>query len=165
MISCRPFLMSLGWLRTVIAATFACLAFLSLLAEPVHALDPNKRISQYIHTSWRTQDGSAPATDMFSIAQTSDGFLWFLASRGLYRFDGVRFVTWALPADVPATRIANIVGDRTGGLWVVTRDEIVHLKNGIVISRFELRGFNRLRISAKILMARYGLREGQRTAL
>ncbi len=28
-----------------------CLAFLSFLASPAHAFDPNKRITQYIHTS------------------------------------------------------------------------------------------------------------------
>ena len=141
MASDRLLLFSFGWLRTAIAASLAsCLACVLLLAAPVHALDPNKRLTQYIHTAWRTQDGSAPATDMFSIAQTSDGFLWFVAARGLYRFDGDRFVPWALPAGVPVTRIANIFGDRAGGLWVVMRDEIIHLKGGVVISRFELRG-------------------------
>ena len=119
-----------------------CVFLLCLLlrAAPLHALDPNKHLTQYIHTAWRTQDGSAPATDMISMAQTSDGFLWFVAARGLYRFDGVRFVPWALPAGVPVTRIANVLGDRAGGMWVVTRDEIIHLKGGVIISRFELRG-------------------------
>lgn len=111
-----------------------------LCTPPAFALDPNKHLTQYIHTAWRTQDGSAPAADMLCITQTSDGFLWFVAARGLYRFDGVRFVPWALPADVPVTRISNIFGDRAGGLWVVMRDEIIHLKGGVVISRFQLRG-------------------------
>ena len=44
------------------------------------------------------QDGSAPA-GMRAIAQTADGFLWFASlSRGIYRFDGVRFVPWLLLA-------------------------------------------------------------------
>jgi signal transduction histidine kinase/ligand-binding sensor domain-containing protein len=112
-----------------------------LLCTPcASALDPNKHLTQYIHTAWRTQDGSAPAADMISITQTSDGFLWFVSSRGLYRFDGARFVPWTLPAGVLGTRIANILGDRAGGLWIVMRDEILHLKGGVVISRFELSG-------------------------
>jgi ligand-binding sensor domain-containing protein len=91
----RPLLLRCKWLRTTVVASLgsflACVFFLSGAA---HALDPNKQLSQYLHTSWRTQDGSAPAADMLSITQTSDGFLWFVAFRGLYRFDGVRFVPW-----------------------------------------------------------------------
>jgi len=117
-----------------------CLACILLAAGTAHALDPNQHLTQYIHTSWRTQDGSAPAADMFSIAQTSDGFLWFVAARGLYRFDGVRFVPWALPSTVSMHAIANVFGDRSGGLWAVGDDEIVYLKGGIVSSHFELRG-------------------------
>ena len=57
-------------------------------------------ITQYMHTSWRIQDGSLPS-GMYSITQTSDGFLWFVSLPGdIYRFDGVRFVPWHLPAGV-----------------------------------------------------------------
>ena len=137
----RSFLVRFSWPRTPIAALLCSyLLCLSLEAAPVHAIDPNKRLTQYIHISWRIQDGSAPAADMLSIAQTSDGFLWFVAARGLYRFDGVSFVPWALPATVSMHAIANVFGDRSGGLWVVGDDEIVNLKAGIVTSHFELRG-------------------------
>src|SRR6185295_13552293 len=86
----------------------------------VYALDPNKSVTQYTHTSWRIQDGSLPA-GMFSIAQTSDGFLWFLSSRGeIYRFDGVQFRSWQIPADAKSIgRIRNIVGDQACGLWAL----------------------------------------------
>jgi len=141
MASCQSLLLRFKRLHATIATTVGCcLIFVFLVGGPAHALDPNKRLTQYIHTSWRIQDGSAPAADMVSITQTSDGFLWFVAARGLYRFDGVRFVPWALPAGVPVTRIANIFGDRAGGLWVVVENEIVHLKGGVVSSRFDLRG-------------------------
>ena len=133
--------LSFSWPRTTITAIWgSCLFYLLLQAAPVHSLDPNKHLTQYIHTSWRIQDGSAPSADMLSIAQTSDGFLWFVAAGGLFRFDGVRFVPWALPATVSMHQIANVFGDRSGGLWVVGENEIVDLKGGIVSSRFELRG-------------------------
>ena len=136
---CRSvLLLRFGGAMTVMLS--GCLACILLAAYPVHALDPNKRLTQYMHTSWRIQDGSAPAADMLSIAQTSDGFLWFVAARGFYRFDGVQFVPTILPADAPTTRIMNISADRSGGLWVVLRDEIIHFKGGIVSSHFELRG-------------------------
>ena len=31
------------------------------LAGPARALDPSKRLTQYLHASWRIQDASAPA--------------------------------------------------------------------------------------------------------
>jgi signal transduction histidine kinase/ligand-binding sensor domain-containing protein len=138
----RSVLVRFIWPRTMLAAMLGggCFFYLLFGTAPVHALDPNKRLTQYIHTSWRIQDGSAPAADMLSIAQTSDGFLWFVAARSLYRFDGVRFVPWALPATVSMHQIANVFGDRSGGLWVVGENEIVDLKGGIVSSHFELRG-------------------------
>ncbi|MGA7646599.1 MAG: two-component regulator propeller domain-containing protein, partial [Terriglobales bacterium] len=119
----------------------SCLTCVLLLAGTVHALDPNKRVTQYMHTSWRTQDGSAPA-GMYAIAQTSDGFLWFLSSRGdIYRFDGVQFRLWHPPVDTePIGRIRNILGDQAGGLWALGADGIAHVKNGVVTSRVELDG-------------------------
>jgi signal transduction histidine kinase/ligand-binding sensor domain-containing protein len=106
-------------------------------AAPVYALDPDKRLTQYVHTSWRIQDGALPA-GMFSITQTSDGFLWFLSLPGdIYRFDGVQFV----PSRVPAGPAGKIFADHAGGLWVVAQ-EFVHLKNGVVTSHFELKGIH-----------------------
>ena len=130
------------WPRTTIAAALAChLTCILSLTGSVYALDPNKRLTQYMHTSWRIQDGSAPS-GMYTIAQTSDGFLWFLSSRGdIYRFDGVQFRPWRLPADAGLIgRIRNIVGDQADGLWALGADGIVRLKGGLVTSHFELEG-------------------------
>lgn len=116
-----------------------CVACLLFPARAAHALDPNKRLTQYLHTSWRTQDGSAPAP-MFAIAQTSDGFLWFGSqSYDIYRFDGIRFVPWPLPSRFRAT-VRNLVGDRSGGLWALTSRGVAHLKGEFVASEFELTG-------------------------
>ena len=130
----QPFLPRFSWPRMTMAAALACyLICILLLAGTVHALDPNKRVTQYIHTAWRTQDGSLPA-GMFSITQTSDGFLWFLSLPGdVYRFDGVRFVPWPVPG--PS---GKVFADHAGGLWVVAQD-FVHLKNGVVTSHFDLK--------------------------
>ena len=106
----------------------------------LHALDPNKHLTQYIHTSWRIQDGSLPA-GMFSITQTSDGFLWFSAiAQGVYRFDGVRFVPWVPPAKISSIHIDNVLADNAGGLWAIADHEIAHVKDGAVIAYFDLEG-------------------------
>jgi signal transduction histidine kinase/ligand-binding sensor domain-containing protein len=136
----RPRLLRFKWLRTTIAATLAaCLACVLLLAGTVHALDRNKRITQYIHTFWRTQDGSMPA-GMFSITQTSDGFLWLLSLPGdVYRFDGIRFLPWRFPAGLSNRPLAKVFADHAGGLWIVG-EHLARLKDGVVTSDFELQG-------------------------
>src|SRR5271166_2401059 len=128
-VSPQPLLLRHRW-RITTAAALAChLSCVLLLAGPVHALDPNKRLTQYLHTSWRIQDGSAPA-GIEAIAQTRDGYLWFSSdSQGLYRFDGVRFVPWILsPNGKPINSIVKVYGDYAGGLWALGAREIVHLK-------------------------------------
>src|SRR5271165_6493534 len=120
----RPLPLRFKWACAAIAIALGChLSCILLLAGPAHALDPNNRLTQYIHTSWRTQDGSAPS-GMYAITQTSDGFLWFLSNRGeIYRFDGVQFRPWRKPADSAVVgRVRNIVADHAGGLWLLGAD-------------------------------------------
>ena len=131
----------LNWPRTTLTAMLGSYIFYLLLGTgPVHALDGNKRVTQYIHTAWRTQDGSLPA-GMYHIAQTSDGFLWFLSlPADIYRFDGIRFLPWRLPAGAPMDRSLNIFADHAGGLWVLGPSDIARLKGTAVSSHFQLEG-------------------------
>lgn len=120
-----------------------------LIAPAAHALDPQKRITQYLHTSWRIQDGSAPA-GMRAVSQSPDGFLWFTSTDGAYRFDGVRFVPWLPTAGAGAIKeMLTVLGDHTGGLWALGTHEITHVKSGVVLSHFEMQG--RLQIGGAIL--------------
>ncbi len=118
-----------------------CLICELMLAGTGHALDPNKRLTQYMHTSWRIQDGSAPS-GIEAIAQTLDGYLWLSSdSQGLYRFDGVRFVPWTLlPNGKTIKAIVSVYGDHAGGLWTLGARQVVHLKGGVVTSQFNLDG-------------------------
>ena len=141
--ACYPaLLVRSNWRRVAIAATLSCwLACALLLTSTAYALDPDKRVTQYIHTSWRVQDGSLPA-GMFSVAQTSDGFLWFTSvSQGMYRFDGIRFVPWTLSVDGRTIdHIVSLHSDHAGGLWAVGEHEVFHLKGGAIVSHFALEG-------------------------
>ena len=123
----------------VILCAFLCYVLFG--TAPVHALDPDKHLTQYIHTSWRVQDGSAPP-GIEALAQTSDGYLWFSSdSQGMYRFDGVRFLPWTWSLDGKTIKaIVNIYGDHAGGLWALGEREIVHLKGGVVTAHFNLDG-------------------------
>jgi signal transduction histidine kinase/ligand-binding sensor domain-containing protein len=91
------------------------------LCLPASALNPDRLISQYAHSAWRTQDGffdGAPT----SITQTSDGYLWVGTFSGIVRFDGVRFVPWNPPGDgTPRSAFVNaLLGTRDGALWIGT---------------------------------------------
>ncbi len=137
----RPFLLRFKWAcAAIVAALGSCLTCVLLFTGALHALDPNIRLSQYIHTSWRTQDGSAPA-GMLAIAQTSDGFLWFSAIvQGVFRFDGVRFVRPFANTSLGSMHLDNVFADRAGGFWAIGDHEIAHVKDGAVIAHFELEG-------------------------
>jgi ligand-binding sensor domain-containing protein len=140
----RPLLPHFERPRTAMAATLAaCLAWVLLLPDTAHALDPNKRLTQYLHTSWRIQDGSAPS-GIYTVAQTSDGFLWFSTySPTIYRFDGVRFLPRHFPyKGAPGNKVFKVFGARAGGLWTVGSREIAYINDGAVASDFQLDGFS-----------------------
>ena len=136
----RPRLLCFKMACAIAGTLGGCLICVLLLAASAQALDPNKRLTQYVHTSWRIQDGSLPA-GMFAITQTSDGFLWFSASgQGVYRFDGVRFLPWVPPAKIGSIHIEEVFADHAGGLWAIGDNEIAHVKDGAVVAYFSLEG-------------------------
>ncbi|HXJ91542.1 MAG TPA: two-component regulator propeller domain-containing protein, partial [Terriglobia bacterium] len=57
------------------------------------ALDPSLDISQYAHTAWTIREGFFRG-NIYSIAQTGDGYLWLGTEFGLLRFDGNRYIPW-----------------------------------------------------------------------
>jgi signal transduction histidine kinase len=52
--------------------------------------------ADYHHTRWTAAEGAPPA--IRTMAQTRDGWLWLGTADGLYRFDGLRFERYVLPA-------------------------------------------------------------------
>lgn len=82
--------------------------------------DPVAR-PEFMLRSWASEDG-LPAARIQAIAQTDDGYLWLATSRGLARFDGVRFVilTTNNTPELGDDRITCLLVSRTGDLWVGT---------------------------------------------
>ncbi|KQV84959.1 hypothetical protein ASD15_07430 [Massilia sp. Root351] len=62
---------------------------LLLLCPSSIALNPAIRLANLNHASWSEKDGMP--SDIQSLAQTIDGWLWLGTTDGLYRFDGVSF--------------------------------------------------------------------------
>ncbi|WP_263356738.1 ligand-binding sensor domain-containing protein [Acidicapsa ligni] len=93
-----------------------------LTASPSFAQSHTLEVSQYLHTSWTSQEGffKAGISAINSVAQTSDGYLWIAGSSGLLRFDGVRFVEWKPPANdsLPRRPLHRLLGSRDGSLWI-----------------------------------------------
>jgi signal transduction histidine kinase/ligand-binding sensor domain-containing protein len=105
--SCRLLILMMCWL------------VVGLTARSAFALDPQKAITQFVHTSWTEKDG-AP-TGIRDMVQTADGYLWLGTIAGLlYRFDGVRFVRFEpQPGEsLPDTRLLDLLATRDGALWI-----------------------------------------------
>ncbi len=85
------------------------------------ALDRDWTITEFHHTAWTAKDG-APS-QISSLAQTKDGYLWIGSARGLFRFDGVEFESYEPPAGVslPTHNITSLLATPDGGLWIIFR--------------------------------------------
>lgn len=76
--------------KLLIAVTFFLLFILPY--GGLMALDPGQSIDQYVLDQWKNKEGLA-SNNIYSIAQTPDGYMWFATFKGLVRFDGVKFST------------------------------------------------------------------------
>ena len=72
--------------------------------------------ADFYHTAW---DGVGA---VFDVKQSLDGFLWLTTSKGVLRFDGVRFqsVEEATFGAVRANEIDSVFISSNGGLWFTT---------------------------------------------
>jgi signal transduction histidine kinase/ligand-binding sensor domain-containing protein len=69
------------------------LAIALLAAGEGAALEPGKRLSQYVLDVWQAEKG-LPQDTVQAVLRGRDGYLWLGTQEGLVRFDGVRFTTY-----------------------------------------------------------------------
>ncbi len=110
-----------GFFKEVSIRTLELIAgFLVALttAQQAFALDPNKNLDQFGHTTW-TKETGAP-TNIQALAQTADGYLWIGAKTGIYRFDGVTFeeLTASNASPPQSAGITALLAAKNGDLWV-----------------------------------------------
>jgi ligand-binding sensor domain-containing protein len=105
------------------------------------ALDPSQRISQYGHTSWKIQDGYFGSQPV-SITQTTDGYLWVETEGGIFRFDGVQFVSWtSLTGEkLPSNDYWPMLGARDGSLYIATDSGLLRGQTSAQIHFAQLAG-------------------------
>src|SRR5215475_7983937 len=103
--------------RTLIVGLLLPVTVLTV-TRPTLALDPNKLISQFIHTAWTANDGIPGPVR--AIAQTPDGYLWLGTPAGLYRFDGISFAAWRPNARerLLGDFVCALDVDHNGALWI-----------------------------------------------
>ena len=124
------------------ARLFLC-SFVTVCALPLQGY-AQELLSQFNHSAWTAKDG-APA-DSWAMAQTPDGWLWFGAPTGLYRFDGVRFERMTLEGLDPrrSRAISVLFASDTGALWIgYVFGGVSLLKDGRFTHFADAQGFGR----------------------
>src|SRR5208283_1959135 len=115
---------ALRGLRAIVALALA-------LAPVGRALDPARRITQYIHRVWTQEDG-LPQDTVRAIAQTSDGYLWIGTEEGLASFDGYDFRPFnRRNGTLPNDSLTALAVGRDGTLWAGTPGGLVSYKDGV----------------------------------
>ena len=127
--------------RLVIVPGMVLTCILLACCPPAFALDPALDVSQYAHTAWKVNEGFTNS-EITSIAQTPDGYLWLGTELGLYRFDGLKNVQWHPPADqqLPSNWIFSLLVTRDGTLWIGTYKGLASWKDGKLTRYSQLAG-------------------------
>ena len=105
--------------RVIPALWFALVLACVWLSPRGWARGQSNRINEYVHNSWRTEDG-LPQNSVLAILQTRDGYLWLGTQEGLVRFNGNQFTVFS-KGNTRAFKhndIRALLQDRQGTLWI-----------------------------------------------
>ena len=103
------FLRCLSWLLSFV--------LIPGLTPPIESAEVPPAAKRFHHSEWKGL-GS-----VFDIKQSPEGYLWLTTSRGVLRFDGVRFqsVGEVTGGAVPDSETDSVFPSPSGGLWLTTR--------------------------------------------
>ena len=105
----------------------------------------------FIVNSWSAEDG-LPDSEVISVLQTRDGYLWLGSLHGLVRFDGIHFTVFDQQntPGLTSDRIVYLFEDSRTNLWVGTESSgLLAVKDG------QIRDFssNSVKIVGKVIYA------------
>lgn len=118
------------------------IAFALFTPSQGNAQPREKPLSHYKVVRWSPTSGS-PFNGVNALVQSHDGYLWIGAKEGLYRFDGIRFVSFdrSQYPQLLSTRISALFEDREGALWIGTAGGgLSTLYNGRLTTRTSKQG-------------------------
>ena len=102
---------------TLVALVLAC----GVANQPrqAFATDLPHILTGYTNTAWSQKDG-LPSGTVYALAQDDEGYLWVGTNSGVYRFDGVRFISWNSLGDAPLPHraVRALLSAPGGGIWV-----------------------------------------------
>ena len=101
-------------------------------------LDPQKPVDLYLVDKWDKIDG-LPSNSVRSITQTLDGYLWIGTTRGLVRFDGMKFVPFSFGEkdEMYSREIRHLFVDSQGSLWIGSSlDLTLYRRQGNLFKKF-----------------------------
>jgi ligand-binding sensor domain-containing protein/signal transduction histidine kinase len=106
-------------------------ALFILAGSGAHALNPDRKLSQYGLQTWQTDSG-LPQNSARAILQTRDGFLWFATREGVARFDGIDFSVYNRrnTPQLLSNDIRGLLEDHDGNLWISTANGLTRLRDG-----------------------------------
>jgi len=106
------------------------------LASNAVADDGGRSMSQYLRNRWGSDSGF-PGGPIYAIAQTTDGYLWIGAEKGLVRFDGLTFRLFEPGSALGAgPAVLGVAAAPDGSLWARLR--------GVALLRFHKGVFRNL---------------------
>ena len=96
--------------------------------EPITAKDID--INKYAILQWTTENG-LPQSNVHSIVQTEEGYLWFATFDGLVRYDGNRFTFFdpGSQSKITSSFITGLAVDKEGVLWVSSDKQVFKIKD------------------------------------
>jgi len=119
------------------------MAALSLAPIASRAEVPELPLEHVHHATWTSKQGAPP--DVWTMAQTTDGWIWFGGPAGLHRFDGVAFErVESLPAGSDRSRaVSSLLALKSGALVVGYRNGGVAIRRGASTTNYrEADGFD-----------------------
>ena len=119
--------MSRNVLRRISPAAGLLLLATLGLPKAAFGLDPNRRLTQYVHRIWQYQQG-LPQGGIVQVFQTREGYLWLATQTGLVRFDGVRFqpAEDIIPGAPANLWVRAALEDQRGALWLGSNESGIY---------------------------------------
>ncbi|MBI3238219.1 MAG: histidine kinase, partial [Flavobacteriia bacterium] len=77
------------------------------------------KAQHYNFINYSTESGLAQS-QIRSIAQDKNGYLWLGTLAGLAKYDGKKFVNYSIQNDLLDNQIYSLLADKNSGLWIVT---------------------------------------------